>query len=364
MVENSYHDNAMRRIFEARNIPNKLEYPKLFKEIKINSSLDWFPSEPYHVIIDGNPFCANIKIKDKNIQFHLAAGYQEGKENPGQLNFFSKHFKHLLIPKDKVKIFETNRGLLFLVNTDYLDWERFYRYGDKEINHFWKRGGSKKNVNPWDTYDWYVDWLVDKNRKMLKEINKENYLENRSDGEKQISRSLQELGLRYIPEYIIDWLENDDCKYRLADFYLPREDIYIEFNGGWSTSEENRRANERKRYELKKQVYEKNNLKVLYLFPEDLSKIKFRLSEGISKIISGDKTYGTPTDLKQAQEILKLRERVEELESRRISNKIKNLLTKVKISKDNKDYLCEECGRPINHRGKCYACNIKAKKLK
>lgn len=327
-MDNQYHDKAVKRIQSSMESSKHMAFPTLLEEISLDHQSDWFPSEPYEVIIDGNPFCANIKLRKENIHFHLVAGYREGEENPGQRGFFSKLFKHLIISKKKVKAFKTEKGVIFIVNTDFSDWERFYRLGETEKKHFWKRGGRKKHVKPWDAYDWYVDWLIDKNKKRLESLGRSNYLKTRSEGEEMVAKTLQKLGIRYIPEYVIDWLEEDTASYRIADFYLPREDIYIEFNGGWTKENPEKRNEERKRYELKRKVYKKNNLKVIYLYSEDLSKIKFKISEGISKIIGGEETYGAPTDLKQAEEIIELREKIRSLEEKRLLKRIRKLLRK------------------------------------
>ena len=47
-----------------------------------------------------------------------------------------------------------------------------------------------------------------------------------------------------------------------------------------------------------------------------------------------------------------------------IEDKISDVVQgKMKEAKEEvKKFLCEDCGRGINHRGKCFACNIKAKK--
>jgi hypothetical protein len=319
----TYHEKNKKRVEEARYIKSDDIDTSKLEKFGADFKKDWYPSRPYHVIIDGKYFCANIKVDRSQVHFHLACGYDPLSENAGHEEFFSKCFKHLIMLKKDVHTYKDKRGWFYILHTKPKDWERFYRHGEKEQLHFWKR---KKHVREWNTYDWYVDWLLDINKRNLTKIGKANYLENRSEGEHMVARALKGLGIRYIPEYYIDWLDYDKHDYRLADFYLPKENIYIEFNGGWDNLNENKRANERKRYDFKKQVYEKNSLNVIYVYPEDLKKIEYILSAGISKIIKEGGSFGAPSDLKQHEEIMRLRSQLAKLESKRIINVLRRIL--------------------------------------
>jgi hypothetical protein len=63
---------------------------------------------------------------------------------------------------------------------------------------------------------------------------------------------------------------DDDFQYREADFFLKKYGVYIEFNGRWNNTKE-----DRVRYRVKKEVFRKNNLPCIYLYPENLGIIDF-----------------------------------------------------------------------------------------
>ncbi|NCP71957.1 hypothetical protein GW835_01005 [archaeon] len=274
------------RLINARY--DKKKYDKFKKDCQYSKASeifqdmvkDWFPSEPYCVIIDDKKFCANIKINKVTIHFHLACGYDPNIEKPGSEKMFPNHMKHLVVNKEDVYI-KKDKQTTFIIKTTPHDWRRFYYRKDNESKHFY--AGEK--WDQWDTYQWYVNWLLDINKKKLKTINKENYLKTRSEGEKLVALSLQELKIRYIPEYYVDFLKGDKAEYRLIDFYLPKEDIYIEFNGGLNSLNEEKRNKEIKRYANKNKILENNNLRVINIETKDLSRIGYVLSVKISDLI-------------------------------------------------------------------------------
>lgn len=106
---------------------------------------------------------------------------------------------------------------------------------------------------------------------------------NPSEGELFISEYLKFTGITFEREVRLNNLKYDpDYKYRDADFYLKKYGVYIEFNGRWNNSKE-----DRVRYRVKKEVYRKNNVPCIYLYPENLGIIDFvftkRLIEELQK---------------------------------------------------------------------------------
>lgn len=273
----------INRIDSSRFNFSSLEYPKNAVETNLVES-DWFPSEPYTVFIDDMILCANIKVTTHHVHFHLVCGYNKEKEFAGAEEYYSKLRKHLIVRKDRVKVFKINGKNNYYLKTIPVDWDKLYVYGEKESDHFWK-----KYKKPWDSYQWYVDWLLEKNKDKLKQIGKENYLVNRTSGESIVAESLKKLNIRYIPEYKLDTLVGDKSSYRLADFYLPKEDIYIEVNGGINAFHKETREKETLRYDEKKKVYEKNKLRFIYIFPIDLSHVEYILSKSIASLIKTGK---------------------------------------------------------------------------
>jgi hypothetical protein len=104
-----------------------------------------------------------------------------------------------------------------------------------------------------------------------------------SEGELFISEYFKFKNISFEREVRLNNLKYDDnFKYRDADFFLKKYGVYIEFNGLWNNSKE-----DRVRYRVKKEVYRKNNLPCIYLYPENLGIIDFvfskRLIEELNK---------------------------------------------------------------------------------
>jgi hypothetical protein len=92
--------------------------------------------------------------------------------------------------------------------------------------------------------------------------NAEEYI---SEGEIYIQEFLNQKDIDSIYNQRIDFLIGDSKAFRMADFYIPRYDLYIEFFGQWNTSDEHR-----ERYREKRRIYDANNLACIYIYPENL----------------------------------------------------------------------------------------------
>lgn len=91
-----------------------------------------------------------------------------------------------------------------------------------------------------------------------------------TEGESFLAEYFDESGLKYVPQKIIPNLKYDVKSYREADFYLKNYGIYVEFYGGWNNSKD-----ERARYREKKNVYFKNRIPCVFIYPENLGTIEF-----------------------------------------------------------------------------------------
>lgn len=92
-----------------------------------------------------------------------------------------------------------------------------------------------------------------------------------SEGELFISEYLKFKNISFKREVRLHNLKHDnDFQYRDADFFLTKYGVYIEFNGRWNNTKE-----DRNRYRHKKEVYRKNNIPCIYLYPENLGIIDF-----------------------------------------------------------------------------------------
>ncbi len=91
-----------------------------------------------------------------------------------------------------------------------------------------------------------------------------------TEGEEFIAHFLREERIKFRPEVKIDNLKGDDKAYRVADFYLPGYNVYLEFFGLWNVSEERRTQ-----YKEKMTIYSKNNIPCIYIYPENLGILQY-----------------------------------------------------------------------------------------
>ena len=86
-----------------------------------------------------------------------------------------------------------------------------------------------------------------------------------SEGESFIAKYLKKNHISFKMEKPIVGLYNDKKKYRIADFYLPEYNCYLEFFGRWNSTKE-----DRERYKEKMRIYADNDIPCIYLYPENL----------------------------------------------------------------------------------------------
>lgn len=97
-----------------------------------------------------------------------------------------------------------------------------------------------------------------------------------SDGEEAVANTLRRMNIKYKREYKIEGLKSDTKKFRVADFYLPEYDIFVEYEGEWY------HPREKQRYKEKQRVYTLNNIKCIYIYPNDLRRTTKLIQKGIS----------------------------------------------------------------------------------
>lgn len=101
-----------------------------------------------------------------------------------------------------------------------------------------------------------------------------------TEGEIYIYDYLKSEKIKFEPQVKIKDLKNDVANFRTADFYLPNLKVYIEFNGRWNVSKD-----DRERYRLKKKVYFTNNIPCIYLYPENLGIIDYCFSKRLVEVL-------------------------------------------------------------------------------
>jgi hypothetical protein len=90
-----------------------------------------------------------------------------------------------------------------------------------------------------------------------------------SEGEEFICEFLESEGIEYRHEEIIEKLKNDTKNHRVADFYLPKYKVYIEYFGQWNVE------SQKDRYREKRQCYIDNKVPCIIFYPENLGIIDY-----------------------------------------------------------------------------------------
>lgn len=104
-----------------------------------------------------------------------------------------------------------------------------------------------------------------------------------SDGERAVRVALENLGLKYEREKEINFLKGDYKGSRRADFFLPKYNIYIEYLGGWDKKNSGEQKKERTRYNDKKEAYSLNDVKCIYIYPNQLNYVSNVIKKGIER---------------------------------------------------------------------------------
>lgn len=99
-----------------------------------------------------------------------------------------------------------------------------------------------------------------------------------SIGEEVIEDYLTEAGIDFKREVKISGLKEDYADYRIVDFYLPNYKIYIEFLGRWEIEEN------KEKYRKKKEIYTKNNVPCIYIYPDNLGIIDYVFERRIREV--------------------------------------------------------------------------------
>jgi very-short-patch-repair endonuclease len=125
---------------------------------------------------------------------------------------------------------------------------------------------------------------------------KEKTKNKESEGEIYLSHLFKKWGIKFEKQKKIEGLQNDSKSYRVADFYLPKFNVYIEFNGHY--------RDHREQYDEKIRVYKLNRIPCVFIYPENLGFIQFTFDQRIQKVLT---EYEMFKQLK-AYRLLKLKE--------------------------------------------------------
>jgi hypothetical protein len=98
-----------------------------------------------------------------------------------------------------------------------------------------------------------------------------------TEGEEYLMDFFREFGIKYERDKKLVGLKGDQKSFRVADFYLPRFDAYVEFLGLWN---KNIKDDD---YRLKKNVYKNNGIPCVFLYPENLGILHFTFDKRLQK---------------------------------------------------------------------------------
>lgn len=105
-----------------------------------------------------------------------------------------------------------------------------------------------------------------------------NYIQ--SSEELFITNFLEENDFIFETEKVLKNLKDDHKTYRRADFYLINYKIYVEYFGNYNASKE-RRAE----YDKKVQIYLKNGIPTVFLYPHELGFLDYAFHTKIIKVL-------------------------------------------------------------------------------
>ena len=75
--------------------------------------------------------------------------------------------------------------------------------------------------------------------------------------------------IKFEREYVLNSLQNDSKSFRVADFYLPEYNVFVEFFGRWNLDKN------KEKYRIKKRVYEQNRIPCVFIYPDNLGILNF-----------------------------------------------------------------------------------------
>jgi hypothetical protein len=97
-----------------------------------------------------------------------------------------------------------------------------------------------------------------------------------TEGEEFLQDFFNSEGIKFESQRHLASLKADSKAYRIADFYLPKYKVYVEFCGMWNQSEEKKAE-----YKEKMVIYRKNAIPCIFIFPENLGIIHYVFNKRI-----------------------------------------------------------------------------------
>lgn len=101
-----------------------------------------------------------------------------------------------------------------------------------------------------------------------------------SEGEGFLKDFFHSEGIDFIEQWKIENLRGDRYSYRVADFYLPKYKVCVEFFGMWNTNDLKKED-----YREKKRVYALNDIPCIYMYPENLGIIHYSFNKRMRTVL-------------------------------------------------------------------------------
>ncbi len=101
-----------------------------------------------------------------------------------------------------------------------------------------------------------------------------------SEGEDYLVEYFDAIKMEYRQQHIIEGLEDRYAGFRVADFYLPKYKVMVEFAGRWNRSDE-----ERARYRHKKTVYQANGIPCIWIYPDNLGVLHYIFHKRLENVL-------------------------------------------------------------------------------
>ena len=102
--------------------------------------------------------------------------------------------------------------------------------------------------------------------------------------EDYINFYLDKSNIRFNEQFVLRDLKYDTKKHRRVDFYLYNLDVYVEYYGLYNATKETR-----KEYDEKTQVYFKNSIPTIILYPHELGILDYAFHTKMLKLFELDK---------------------------------------------------------------------------
>ncbi|MCB0493094.1 MAG: hypothetical protein KDC93_11840 [Cyclobacteriaceae bacterium] len=101
-----------------------------------------------------------------------------------------------------------------------------------------------------------------------------------SEGEDYIAEYFDAIEMEFREQHVIEGLDDKYASYRIADFYLPKYKVIVEFAGMWNRSEQ-----ERTRYRHKKEVYKANGIPCIWIYPDNLGVLHYIFHKRLETVL-------------------------------------------------------------------------------